>query len=525
MGTYFDFLANVGGDPPPPKKKPVGAMPGGTVDEFDTSEYPTNRDELFAGYGPKSKTAAPRAEYTAKESELVRRESAALNKARAIFGRQGEWTGGGDSARVRQALASGRYTPEQLASDLDVIIKRKGAPGPNQENVEHLAALRNELGQLIEDRAKFSAIQAPALSGTMSPDQLSSDAKSAKEKAEALEREAAGMGVLTRDKSIKEAKDLRAQALALEQRANEAGAKVVQPTAPDAKLEDAITANGMTKKDWIKRASALASQLAFNMHAPLSPGAGPMAIVSMMSAMGPAGERLLVDWYKSMRNEERYAPKPAGKGLLNDRSELETDPNAQRALNKQAQLDAAIDEFKRTNAFSSMWHVLAYVMFAMMMGPKPAMILWSNKSRKGELQEEVDMLANELKGIYDQQARQASLRETARHHAALESVQERRFQHQRDQDADYLELRRSSPRGKDPQYEAVMDGYRNMKDERDDLMDKINNSYNFSDEEIAEAKKQLPMVEFRLKQAREMLGKIAARRAEAAAPQTQEVEE
>lgn len=517
MGTYFDFLSNMGGDPPvvpvAPKKRPLdNAFPEGEGGEGDyRTVTPAPLDSRFAA--PNDPRWAL-AEHRLEERDLVQREGAALKRARELLG-VGRMTGGagGDAERIRQALTSKSYTLEQLASDLDVIIKKRGAPGHGQQDVSAFAALRNELGNLIEARAKFDAKKAPPMRQTVDPAEVAAEAKAANEKAQALEREAAGMGILTRENNVREAKILREQAKALEGQLQKTAGEAPPPP-PDPPLRDVLAAHGVSKKDFMKRGLAIAQALSFNMNASLMPGAGPMAAVNMMSALGEGGQRMMEDWAKAFR--EKLMQPQQGKGLMGGRQELEQDPYAATIQSRHAQLDAARDEMRRTDAFSSMWHVLAYVLFAMMMGPKPAMLLWSNKSKKGELKEEVDDLVQELKGLYDNQARAAALRETARHHAAMENLREREFQHQRYKDEEYLELRRAVPRGQSKEYDAVLDGYRILKDRRDDLMDKIDNSFSFDEDEVEAAKSQLPQVEGQLEGARNMLLQLAGDRARVA---------
>lgn len=163
---------------------------------------------------PEAPQEDPRRAYASQEAELVKREGQAIALAKQLFG-VGTMTGGGDSARVRDALSKGELTPAQLASDLDVIIKKRGAPGPGQMDVEDFAKLRNELGRLVEERAKLNQQAVPAPRPQASHEQLTKDSEDALKKAQSLEAEASGLGVLSREQKIKEAQNLRSQSAAL----------------------------------------------------------------------------------------------------------------------------------------------------------------------------------------------------------------------------------------------------------------------------------------------------------------------
>jgi len=100
------------------------------------------------------------------------------------------------------------------------------------------------------------------------------------------------------------------------------------------------------------------------------------------------------------------------------------------------------------------------------------------------------------------------MQETARHHAITEKQGDRRLDQDEYMDEEMLKLRRMSPRGKDPDFEDAMHGYKFHADRLDELQDVLNNQFNYPDSEVRAAQKALPMARRMKEQARKNAEKI-----------------
>jgi hypothetical protein len=253
---FFDFLSAPAQDPTTQdqalyKKKKIPPTQELFQDDEITRLNQHNSEEMASRKGdtqeaaPKSQGVSPddsRRLFAASESDLVKREQAAISEVRDIIGRS-NFMGSPELSRVQDSLQkdAGRLTPEQIASDLDVILKKKGFSSAGHVvidpgNLSRLAVLRNEFSRLAEDRQKFDAQGRPGGAPQVADQQtLELDASESLQRAQELEQKASRLGTLARDPVLAEARNLRAQSAALQQRAMEAKHQgEAPPAAPQA---------------------------------------------------------------------------------------------------------------------------------------------------------------------------------------------------------------------------------------------------------------------------------------------------
>ena len=235
---FFDFLSAPEQDPT--KKKKVGAMPGGTVDEFDTSQYPLNTEELFAGYGPKTPQEDPkkvadvasRERYRSVEKDVLKGESAFLQQAKNLFLNATRDTTGPTSTNkdfiaVANALERGELTLPQVGADIEQILKTNKDLSP--EMSKRMATLSSNIRYVMDKRRNLDEAPVPDLGPGADPEAMRKDFEDLSQKATRARMEADTLGVLTKGPKQKEADLYSGQALALKGHLDEAGKPQEKP--------------------------------------------------------------------------------------------------------------------------------------------------------------------------------------------------------------------------------------------------------------------------------------------------------
>lgn len=491
--------------PVDPKKS---AMPGGYVEPEDKTQYPMNRDELLAGYGPTQQSvqkdtssvaaAAPGPNVKAQYNKAAQQKMAGWTEALKLstdvdadIERNAIESEGvvqitpkdtDDLKGVIEKIGNKSTRPSLLADDLRVIAARKTVSPVWSQKLLKAASMLDQ----AEQADKY-------IEGLKQPGQpLELTKPEAGQSAARL-----GASIQTQQEGLKGAGSLRTQESAplLRQDLNNqqrltdfAGGEGGHLTNEPMDFNSALTASGWTKGDFMKRALGLQSEFGLNLSAAIAPGAAGLAIANMLKSMGPVGQMLMVQMQKDAKGGQTTpgggldpSKKPGAEGAM-------PDPYEARIRDREMRFEAAFQELKQLKAFDSMWDVLFYVMFSVMMGPGPAAVLFTNKGRRGSLESELQMLQKEVEGLSRRQETHGRMQEQARQHAAQQSNEDRRFKHMEKKDDFYMNLRQQSPAGKDPVLDNLMGGYRMWQDELDEAEKVLSNQFDFSDAEIKDAR-------------------------------------
>lgn len=290
-------------------------------------------------------------------------------------------------------------------------------------------------------------------------------------------------------------------------------------------LNSVLVASGMDQQKALSTIATMIDTVGLP-NSLIHPGAFSLTLRSIMSSMGKAGDELMRGMIKAgtqpalegagqkaMQQPQKASQvadgRPRKDGLAND-------PYQQRIEQRQNEVMNAVNEIKNLKTFDSTWKVALFVLFSVIMGPGPAAVLFTNKAKRGELKAELDALEADLDRLMKMQDQNRRLQETARHNAIVEGQAQQRIDNDAFQDEWYRQYRMKSPRGKDPEYDAAMHGYRLAKDELDEQQDILNNTFNYSDAEVERAKRALVSSRKRVDMARSYVNKILNRQLEQA---------
>ncbi len=451
---------------------------------------------------------AARRALAAEEDKTVQLEQGAIRQAHQILSRATMPGAVGRTnaqlLQVTDALDKGVLKPNQVIDDLETLLKGKfDATHLHPAQVQGLASALNDLKVSQQQRASQSERFKP-MAGTKPVDQqfhkVMSDEKFAE--AKKLREEASNSGILNQGKKIHMASAMEGQAASLKQ-LSEAGQPVANneigpQNPPD--LNSVFTAAGTDKQKSLEKLGAVLDKIGMVQNKSIHPGAFGLTLSNMMAAMGDAGVALMHGLSKGANPTPTNAPpkKTPKPGELPE----QPDPYQARIEARQNDVMNAVSEIKNLKTFDSTWKVGLYILFSLIMGPAPAAMLFTNKARRGELKFELDALERDLSVLLKQQQQGRQFQETARHHAVMEVHSQERIDQDKYMDEEYLKLRRMSPRGKDPEYDAAMHGYRLQKDEMDEVQDVLNNQFDYSEAEIKAANKKLPEARNRVAKAR-----------------------
>ena len=181
-------------------------------------------EEPFQGR-PAKDPALARRQYSDRESRLVKKEQQIVSQVKGILDTSfATYYNAPEIVKVKEALGKGSLSPYQLASDIDVILEKKGFnTGGNviidPGQLQKLSHLRNELSVVLDERGEFEAEPRPQSAAQSSPDELEANSIEASQKAAAIRREASSLGVLASAPKIREAQILESQASAMRQEA------------------------------------------------------------------------------------------------------------------------------------------------------------------------------------------------------------------------------------------------------------------------------------------------------------------
>lgn len=504
-------------------RKPAG--PGGAPDYVNKEQYPATPQQVFEGYGPTSESNQQQNAQAAQVRNPVEQE------------------GPNVKAQYQQAQASkmqGWHEALKLSTDVDADISKAKAESEGIVNItpkdeDDLKGVIEKLGKKSERPSRLADdLRVIASRRTVDPfwsqkllkaATLLDQADKADQYIEGLKKPGQPLAV-TKQEAVQGAASLRSQVDAQQTKLQGAGSLRMQEQAPTLQrdlaqaqryeafaqgdagghvdntppdFDSVLTANGWSKGDFLLRVSALQRQLGANMSATIAPGAAGMAIASTLNTLGAPGQMILAQMQRDVASG-RQTPgggtnpnqKPSGKPDM-------PDPYEARIRDREARFEQAYQELKQLKGFNSMWDVAFYCLFAMMMGPGPAALLFTNKAKRGQLEGELEMLQKEVEGLSRRQDSHRRMEEDARRYAAGREFDERRFQHTQKKDDFYMNLRQQSPAGKDQVLDSLMGGYRMWQDELDEAEKVLSNQFNFSDAQIkaANAKRDraLPMVE------------------------------
>lgn len=388
-------------------------------------------------------------------------------------------------ATVAPAAGAGGHevaSAAKFADDLRVIASRKTVDPAHSQKLLKAAAL---LDQAAQADKYIEGLRAPGQPLELTKQEAGQSAARLGASLSSQQQTLQGAGALR----MEEQAPLMRQDLANQQRLTDfAGGAGGHLTDEPMDFNSALTASGWTKGDFMKRALGLQSEFGLNLSAAISPGAAGLAIANMLKSMGPVGQMLMVQMQKDAKGGQTTPgggldpnKKPGAEGAA-------PDPYEARIRDREMRFEQAFQELKQLKAFDSMWDVLFYVMFSVMMGPGPAAVLFTNKGKRGSLESELQMLQKEVEGLSRRQETHGRMQETARQHAAQQGNEDRRFKHMEKKDDFYMNLRQQHPAGKDPVLDNLMGGYRMWQDELDEAEKVLSNQFDFSDAEIKDAR-------------------------------------
>lgn len=493
------------------------AEPGGPAPYEQKEQYPTNPTDLFSGYTPTQEsigqeTAA--AGQVRQQAPAPAPEEGPNVKAQYNQAQQSKMQGWNEALKLStdvdadiekvkleneglvqitpkdendlkgiiEKIGSKTERPSMLADDLRVIAARRTvSPVWSQKLLKAASMLdqADKADQYIEGLKKPGG----PLAITQAEGQKHVDAFAGR-----IDQQKAGLAGAGSLRTAEAAPNLVQDERELAKRQeNLAAIGPVTDDPPD--FNSVLTASGWTKGDFMKRALALQSTLGLNMSQAIAPGAAGMAIANMLKSMGSVGQQLMG---QMLKDSKRGQQAPGGGGDPNKKPGAEgmPDPYEARIRDQEMQYQVAFKELKQLKAFDSMWDVVFYVLFSLMMGPGPAAVLFTNKGKRGQLQDELEMYQKEIDSLARRGESHRRMQEDARRYAADREFAERKFGHQVDKDEFYMKLRAESPAGKDQVLENLMGGYRLWQDELDEAEKVLSNQFSFSDQEIQAARQK-----------------------------------
>lgn len=389
-----------------------------------------------------------RRDYASRESDLVKREGRAMKRAREILG-VGTMMGGGDEAKVRDALAKGLIqNPIQLAADLDVMLeKRKGVPEDRQvQGTQALAELRNELSLLIRDREAFGKVGVPPVQPQSTPEELGKEAEQAAKKADELQREASGMGVLGGEDLNRKVSALRGQAGALQKLSQEGTAKKeaekpltfteensdpnLPPTSKSPAI-DTFKALGVPKEKVVSDMLEILKGVGVNegeWDDQVPTQAGMKRILSVLDPEGQFAAKLSQDILADQQRTQTQA------GIDQEQRKIEGESKALGAQMQQQKSELR-ELYKSLNSqpFMQSWiGLLAYVILGTLTGPTNAARLLGIGRNRNAIMGEIEAIKEEMRYTSRQQQRQEDMAFQLRRDAI--SQRQRDLDHTRSRD-------------------------------------------------------------------------------------------
>lgn len=489
------------------------AAPGGPVPYEQREQYPSNTQELFSGYSPTPESLsqdnaraaqikpAPqqegpnvKAEYQKAAQAKQRGYNESLKLLTDVdadieatkFGSEGIVNitpkDESDLKGVIEKVGKKAERPSRLADDLRVIASRATvSPAWSQKLLKAATLLdqADKADQYIENLKKPGGVLAlTKQEAAQSAQRLQGD----------IQRQQQGLEGAGSLRMQEQAPNLQRD-MAQQQRLQEfaGGQPAAGDDAPD--FNSVLVANGWTKGDFFKRALALQSTLGLNMSQRIAPSVAGMAIASMLRGMGSAGQAILVQMVKDSKRGQQTPGGGSDPNRKPGASEM-PDPYEARIRDREIRFDEAFRELKQLKAFNSMWDVVFYVLFSLMMGPGPAAILFTNKGRRGQLEFELEQYRHEIESLSRRSESHQRMQESARRWAADNDLAERRFSHQVEKDEFYMNLRQKNPAGKDPVLDNLMGGYRMWQDVVEEAEKVLNNEFSFNEAEIRAARQK-----------------------------------
>lgn len=405
--------------------------------------------------------------------------------------------------------AQKRENPIKLADDIRFIAGVRGGAPFTPEEVKALHGAAEKLTKAYKAQGDLEEMRKPGGPLALGPNEIAG-------RKEYLNKE-----IQSREEQLKTAGDIRTPGLKDElKKLNEEAGRVNfieqnqnqeygPPVPPD--LDSVLKASGTDRARFLAKTAGFLSAIGYTTNIGFNPNAFGPALNSMLAASGDAGVALMAGMNKAMQpqqkppHDEQEAQRP-GQG----------DPYQSEIDQQRNEMRNSLRELKNLKTFDSGWKVALYIMFSVILGPAASAALFTNKARRGELKWELDAMEKDLAGLMRQQEQARRFQETVRHNAVTEGMQGEKMAHDQYMDEEYLKLRRASPRGKDPEYDAALHGYRLQRDALDEVQDVLNNQFNYSDAEVKNAQKLMPEARKRVDQARGYVMKILNRQMEEA---------
>lgn len=268
-------------------------------------------------------------------------------------------------------------------------------------------------------------------------------------------------------------------------------------TQPPPDADSALKAAGTNRERFLQKTAEFLKAIKYDVNERFAPSAFGIALNSMLAASGPVGVALMAGMNKGMKRTPN--PQQQQQGSAKPGELQQKDPYQARIDQRQNEVMNAISEIKNLKTFDSGWKVALFIMFSVVLGPAASAALFTNKARRGELKFELDSLERDLSTLIRQQDQARRFQEAARHNAIMENQGQQRIEQDKYMDKEYLELRRQSPRGKDPVADQLIGSYRMWQDEVEEAETVLNDQFNFNDAEIKQARakraRALPQLE------------------------------
>lgn len=387
--------------------------------------------------------------------------------------------------------------PIRIADDLRTIAARKSVP---PEYAKKLFSAADKLTRAYQAQGELEELRKPGQPLAITKPEIAGRQAWLGSEIQKREEALKTAGMLRTPQLQEEMKKLR------EEEGRVAGAaqnpEFGPPDPPD--FDSTIKAAGMNRGTFLERAALAIQKMGAIQNDKLHPGSFPIALRSVLSAMGQAGDAVVkgfVDAAKPKPGDmtQKSPDQLAGKKPLHQSTGAEEDPYAQRIEDRQDEVMRAVRELKNLKTFDSTWKVVLFAVFSMVLGPGPAAVMFTNKAKRGELQFELEALQKDLDRLIRVGDQKRRYQEAARHHAVMEKQGQARIDQDKYMDDEYLKLRRETPRGKDPVADQLLGAYRMWKDEVDEAGDVLNEQFDYTEREIREARakkaKALPALE------------------------------